>query len=260
MKLGCSTLLYGGYDLDTAIAGLREAGYEAVELGAIPGMGEHLRPGEAPATYVAIRDKLAAAGLALDAVACSGLLGTARLEPLLAAASAVGAPYVTLGSGGTADDEASWQEVLTQVRDALPACQQAGVKLSVKPHVRQAVHNVATARRFMEQLHSEWVGLNLDNTHLQRAGEDPVAAVGALQDWVFTARVRDYLSDDLSVGPLENQVPGRGQADVRGYLQALARVPGLHVVVLEMVGARDLALPDVQRVVGEALVALRSYQ
>lgn len=260
MKLGCSTLLFGGYDLDTALAGISAAGYEAVELGTIPGMGEHLRPGQGAAAYEAVRAKLDAAGLALESVGCSGALGTDRFAPLAEAAGIMGAPCVTLGTGGTPDDEASWQQVMAQVRQALPICQRTGVKLSVKPHVRSAVYNVATARRFIEEMQSEWVGLNLDNTHLQRSGDDPIQAVKELSSWVFTARIRDYRSEDLSIGSLEDQIPGKGMADVRGYYQALAQVPGLQVVVVEMVGTRDLVLSEVQRVIGEALVALKSYQ
>jgi sugar phosphate isomerase/epimerase len=260
MKLGCSTLLFGGYDLDTAIAGISEAGYEAVELGAIPGMGEHLRPGEDPAVYEAIRAKLEAAGLALESVGCSGALGTNRLEPLMEAAGIMGAPCVTAGTGGISDDEASWQAAIERTREALPLCQRTGVKLSVKPHVRSAVYSIATARRFIEEMQSEWVGVNIDNTHLQRLGEDPIQAVQELAPWILTARIRDYQSEDLSIGPLENQIPGKGRADVRGYYQALTRVPGLQYVVVEMVGTRDLALSEVQRVIGEAFVALSSYQ
>ncbi|MCE5241514.1 sugar phosphate isomerase/epimerase [bacterium] len=260
MKLGCSTLLFAGHDFDTAIAALGEAGYDAVELGAIPGMGEHLKPGEAPEVYQAMRAKLDAAGLALESVGCSGALGTDRFEPLAEAARAMGAPYMTLGTGGTSDNEASWETVVAQLREALPVCERTGIKLSVKPHVRSAVYNVATARRMLDELQSEWIGLNMDNTHLQRVGEDPIQAVHELRDRICTARIRDYLSDDLSIGPLENQIPGKGMADVPGYYQALTEVPGLQYVVLEMVGTRDLPLPEVQRVVGEALVALRSYQ
>lgn len=259
MKFGCSTLLFGGYDLETAIAGIKQAGYEAAELCAIPGMGEHLQPGQSRAAYEQIRAQLDAAGLELEAVGCSGALGTARFEPLLEAAGILGAPCMTLGTGGASDHEGDWQALLQTVRQALPLCQRTGVKLSVKPHVRSAVYNVATARRFMEEMSSEWVGLNLDNTHLQRAGDDPIEAVAALQDWILTARIRDYKSEDLGIGPLENQIPGKGTADVRGYYRALTRVPGLETVTVEMIGARDLPLSEVQRIVGETLTALKSY-
>jgi sugar phosphate isomerase/epimerase len=260
MKFGCSTLLLGGYDLATALDGLRTAGYEAVELCAIPGMGEHFKGGEAPEVYTGMRQQLDAAGLALESVGCSGALGTERFVPLMEAAAALGAPCMTLGTGGTSDDEESWAQAMATVRAALPVCERTGVRLSVKPHVRAAVYNVATAERFLAEMPSEWVGLNLDNTHLQRAGDDPIAAVATLRDRVFTARIRDYLSEDLSIGPIENQIPGKGQANVRGYFQALTQVPGLETVVVEMVGAKDFPLPEIQRIIGETLTALRSYQ
>lgn len=260
MKLGCSTLLFGGFDLVTALQGIKDAGYEAVELGGIPGLGEHFRPGESAETYDRIRAELARAGLALESVGCSGALGSDRLEGLLQAAAALGAPCMTLGSGGIADDPGEWAEMIRQVQAALPLCEATGVKLSVKPHVRAAVYNTQTAVRFMEELSSPWVGLNLDNTHLARSGDDPVAAVETLSPWVLTARIRDYRSEDLSIGPLENQIPGKGQADVRGYYEALTRVAGLDYVVVEMVGARELELSEVKRIVGETIIALRSYQ
>lgn len=260
MKFGCSTLLFGGYDLETAIDGIKTAGYEAVELCSIQGMGEHLKTGEAASIYQAIRAQLDDAGLYLESVGCSGALGTERFEPLMEAAAALGAPYMTLGTGGTSDDEDAWQQSMAIVRAALPVCERTGVKLSVKPHVRAAVYHVASSRRFMEELQSEWVGLNLDNTHLQRAGDDPIEAVRELADWIFTARIRDYQSEDLGIGPVENQIPGKGMADVRGYYQALTQVSRLQYVVVEMVGAKDFALGEVQRIVGETLTALKSYQ
>jgi len=148
---------------------------------------------------------------------------------------------------------------MEHLREALPVCEDTGIKLSVKPHVRAAVHNTATALRFIEEIGSEWVGLNLDNTHLQRSGDDPVEAVEALKPCVLTARIRDFLSPDLSIGPVESQIPGKGQADVQGYLQALCTVPGLEYVTVEMAGTKDYSLSEVRRIVGETLVALRSY-
>lgn len=267
MKFGCSSLLYGGYDLDTALAGIQAAGYEAIELCSIPGLGEHFKPGQPAETYEVIREKLQAAGLTLESVGCSGALGTDRFGPLVQAAALLGARYVTLGSGGVPDESEAWEQMLATVRAGLVAAEQAGVKLSFKPHVRAAVYNAATARRFIEQLQSPWVGLNIDNTHLARSGDDPVAAVEQLRDFIFTARIRDYQSDDLSIGLIENQIPGKGMSDVRGYLQALTTVPGLDTVVLEMggtdyagTGLQNLDARELRRVVGEALVALQSYQ
>jgi sugar phosphate isomerase/epimerase len=259
MHFGCSSLLFGGYDLDAAVAGLQQAGYEAVELCAIPGMGEHFRGGEEAAVYEEIRNKLAAAGLALESVGCGNVLGTDRFEPLVHAAAALGAPYMTLGTGGVAGDETAWRVMSSALCDGLRLCERTGVKLAIMPHVRALVHNTETALRLLDEAQSPFVGLNLDNTHLQRAGDDPLAAVAQLREHIFTARIRDYRSDHLGIGPLEQQIPGKGQADVKGYYDALGSVPGLKYVVLEMVGAKDLALSEIQRIIGEALTVLRTY-
>ena len=42
MKLGANTVLFGGYDMETAFKYLAMAGYDGVEISAIEGMSEHL--------------------------------------------------------------------------------------------------------------------------------------------------------------------------------------------------------------------------
>jgi sugar phosphate isomerase/epimerase len=259
MKFGCSTLLFGGFDRLTALRSIKEAGYEAVELGGIPGLGRHFRTGESPEVYRQIQDELAQTGLAVESVGV-GALEEARWEALIPAVAAVGAPCITVNSGGLPNDQGAWARMVQHLQAALPRCEAAGVSLALKPHVRSTVASVDSARRLMEELDSPWVGLNLDNTHFARSGDDPVTAVEALRPWVLAARIRDYRSDDLSIGLLEHQIPGKGQADVQGYYEALTQVPGLQYVVVEMVGTRELELAEVQRIVGETIIVLRSYQ
>ena len=42
MKLGANTVLFGGFDLETAFKHLAMAGYDGVEVSAIANMSEHL--------------------------------------------------------------------------------------------------------------------------------------------------------------------------------------------------------------------------
>ena len=207
MKIGLSTLLFGGYDRDVAIHETARAGYDGVELCSIEGMGEHFDPGMSDWIYEGIRYTLDRSGLILESVGCSGALGSERSEGLMAAASKLGAPCLTTGSGGEMDNEDSWAQVMDTMRAAIPLCERTGVKLSIKPHVRAAVHNIESSRRFMEEMDTEWIGLNLDNTHLERHGDDPAQAARELAPWIFTARIRDFKSDDLGIGPVENQIP-----------------------------------------------------
>jgi len=259
MKFGCSTLLYGGYSLEESLEGMQRAGYEAIELCHIPGMGEHVELGREASYYQEVKGKLDAAGLALDSIGASGSLGNERFEPVLKAAAALGAPYVTCGSGGKADDEESFKAFCSTVKEALPPLHETGVKLSIKPHVGSSLKNPAMCLRFVEEVGDPHVGINFDNTHIQRHGTDPVQAVKELKDVIFTARIRDYKSDNLSIGPVENQIPGKGIVDVKGYFHALCGVPGLQFATVEMVGAKEFPLSEVQRIVEETIAALKSY-
>ena len=42
MKLGANSVLFGAYDMETAFKYTAMAGYDGIELSAIPGMSEHL--------------------------------------------------------------------------------------------------------------------------------------------------------------------------------------------------------------------------
>jgi len=259
MKFGCSTLLYGGYSLEEALDGIQRAGYEAIELCCIPGMGDHLDLGREDAYYEDIRSKVADCGLVIESLGASGGLGNERFDLLLKAARLVGSPCLACGSGGKVGDEESFKAFCGLVKSALPALRQAGVKLSIKPHVGTSLKDSAMCLRFMEEVGDPMVGINLDNTHIQRHGKDPIQAVKDLRDHILTARIRDFKSQDLGIGPVENQIPGKGMSDVKGYLRALCEVPGLKVATVEIVGSKDFALSEVQRVVEETIVALKSY-
>lgn len=260
MKIGLSTLLFGGFDRDIALHHTKQAGYDGVELCTIPGMGEHFHLGLGEYIYEGILATLDEADLVLESVGASGSgPGTERFEALIGAAISLEAEYITTGTGGQMDDPESWDATVKLFRNAIPSLEGTGVRLSVKPHVRAAVYNIATARRFMEELDTPHIGLNLDNTHLQRHGDDPIEAVRELKDWILTARIRDYKSEDYGIGPVENQIPGKGIADVKGYWDALGEHTDLGIVTVEMVGAKDFELDEVVRVVTETIEALRSY-
>ena len=42
MKLGANSVLFGGYDMETAFKYIAMAGYDGIEVSAIEGMSEHL--------------------------------------------------------------------------------------------------------------------------------------------------------------------------------------------------------------------------
>jgi sugar phosphate isomerase/epimerase len=265
MQLGCSTILYGGYDLDTALDGIRKAGYRAIELCALSGMADHLKDGHPDDYYRILREKAADRGLAIEAIGASTNLldegARARFIRLMQAGQKLGTTAITTGSGGQSDDEASFKQVVEAIHGLEKAAADTGVRISIKPHVRSAVYSTKTALRFMKEVDSRWVGLNVDASHLWRTPEQevPEETLPQLAPFITTVRVRDTLSRDIPIGPVETQIPGRGGMNMPAICAALRAVKGVDYAVLEIVGSKGFALAEVQRVVEACKQALDPY-
>ena len=250
MQLGCSTILYGGHSLEIALDGIQRAGYAAIELCAIPGMADHLSADASPEEYRRIRQVVAERGLAIESVGASTNLldpdRRARFIRLIKAAAVLGAPAITTGSGGVSDDDASFRTVVSTVNDLAKIATAEGVKISIKPHVRAAVYSTPTALRFIAEVDRQWIGLNVDASHLWRANETPEESVKQLRSAITTARIRDAVSREPGgPGPVDQQIPGNGAMNLPAITLELAAIPGLSYTVLEIVGAKDfpVALP-----------------
>jgi sugar phosphate isomerase/epimerase len=247
MDIGCSTILYGGHSLAAALDGIRGAGYRAIELCAITGMAPHVDVSDDP---VAVRRQIEDAGLVVESIGASGRLAKPdEFRRLIELTGFLGAPAITTGTGGASNDEDSFEQVVQSFRELATVAADRGVVISVKPHVNQAVYNTPTARRFIDAVNSPAVGLNLDASHLIRAGEDPVQAFADLAPYVATARVRDATRGVAGPGPVERQIPGNGDLDVLALARAITALPRPRYAVLEIVGTKDMPLDEVQRVV-----------
>lgn len=257
MQLGCSTLLFGGMSVEQALLSTRELGFDAIELCTIPGMAEHFFLDQPDDYYDRLRASLAESGLVLESVGASTALvdptGRERFKKAIEAAARIEAPYITSAGGGTVGDEASFAAVVAAVTEVAELAAHTGIRIAIKPHVGNAVYNAATALRFLGEVDTDWVGINFDPTHVYREADDPVEAILALKDHIFTARIRDTGArpGERPIGPVEQQIPGKGTMDVAAVAEAYKQVPGLETVTVEMVGAREMPLDEVMRVCRE---------
>jgi sugar phosphate isomerase/epimerase len=262
MELGCSTLLYGGYELKRSLESIASIGYKAIELCSIPGMAEHVSPDGTDEDYADVRTMVNTAGLEIESVGASCNLldpdGRERYEALMGVAAVLGAPAITSGPGGIADDEESFQQVLNTLQELGDRGEALGVRVSIKPHVRAAIYNTPTALRAMEELDHPWVGLNVDGSHLWRANEDPEETIPMLLPHLFSARVRDTLSRETPIGPVETQVPGGGAMDLQGICDAFYQKKDLRFLTLEIVGTKGFAFEDIEKVAADSFHTLRS--
>ncbi len=263
--LGCSTILYGGFNLEQALEGIAKAGYKAIELCARPGMAPHLEIRKPASYYEGIKSKVASHGLAIESIAGTGGIGldSPEFDAVIETAQQVGAPSIAEGAGGQANDEESFKQVVELVNATAARTAQAGIKLSLKPHVNNVVYSTKTALRFMQEVDREWVGLNFDASHIWRtaAAEDPVESLRQLKDYIATLRIRDNReSREVPIGPVETQIPGKGGIDLPALAAVMNTIDYVPYVTLEIVGTHggtNTPLAEVQRVVEESITYLK---
>ena len=263
--LGCSTILYGGFSLEQALAGIASAGYKAIELCARPGMAPHLEMGKPASYYRDIRERVGSHGLAIESIAGTGGIGmdSPDFDAVIDAAQQVGAPTIAEGAGGTSDDEESFKQVVELVNATAGRTSRAGIKLSLKPHVNNAVYSTETALRLMQEVDREWVGINFDASHIWRtaAAEDPVESLHQLREYIATLRIRDNReSREVPIGPAETQIPGRGSIDLSALAAVMNTLNQVPYVTLEIVGTHggtDTPLTEVQRVAEQSIAYLK---
>ncbi len=251
MELGCSTILYGGHDLGVAMERIRAAGYRAIELCCIPGMAPHLAIGESAGYYQNIRARAADHHLEIESLGASGNLGDDdRFLEILDAAAAVGAPLVTTGPGGEPDDENAFKTTVEKINALAVKAAGRGVKLSIKPHVGNAVYNTGTAFRLMQEVDRRWVGINYDATHIWRSPqrEVPEETIGDITDYIISLRIRDVKGRQTAIGPVENQVAGNGDMDLHAQVSAFKKIRELEYAVLEIVGTKDMGVEEIDGV------------
>lgn len=264
MQLGCSTILYGGYSLDEALDGIAKVGYKAIELCARGGMAPHLEIGKSADYYKEIKDKVESRGLAIESIGGTGGVGMGGddFPKLLEVANMIGSPFIAEGGGGTSDDEDSLKEVVDRLNKAAETASEYGVKLTIKPHVGNAIYSSDSILRAVKDLNLEWVGINYDPSHIWRSGPDvdPVESLKKVKQYVFTLRIRDNRElRERPIGPVEFQIPGNGAMDLPAIADVMKSIEGVSYATLEIVGTHGgtgVSLDDVQSVVEQAFAYL----
>lgn len=257
IKLGVNTVLFAGYDLETALRHISLAGYEAAELSAIRGMCEHLVLDDWRSQSGTIRDLAAGHGLELTAMEVASL-DEARLVPAYQAAADLGIGVVNVGPGGKAGSEEDLARQIDLLGVMAGRAHDHGVVLCVKAHVGQSIHDTPTTLRAMAAIDSPGFGIDLDPSHVFRAGggEDVVEALGAVIPRVRHVHIRDCPGGARATegppGAPEEQTCGRGALDLAGCLRILLEAPADIPVNLEVIGAREYELSRVATIAAES--------
>lgn len=251
MKLGANSVLFGGHPIETAFRWISAAGYDGIEISAISGMSEHLVLERWRECAPRIRDLSAEYGLELLAME-QPQQDEALMEVAMAAASAIGIPIINCGPGGKSGDDRSLKERIASLKRLAVMAEDHGITLCVKAHVGAAIDNTPTSLRALEEIDSPAFGLDMDPSHIHRAGENPVAALDAVVGRIKHVHIRDCLGRQKGPGKPEDQANGRGDIDLSGYLRVLHEAGYTGPVDLEVIGAKEYTVEQCCIIAAEA--------
>ena len=238
MRLGANSVLFGAFDMDTAFKYTAMAGYDGIELMTLVGMAEHLvldRWEE-----LAPEIKRLSSDYGLDLLAMEQPTPEADvMEQAFRAAVEIGIPVVNCGPGGKSDDDEAWPRVIDTLGSLANLAERYGVTLCVKAHVGQSIYDTPTTLRAMEEIASPAFGIDMDPSHIHRAGENPVDAIAAVISRVKHVHIRDCRGRQQGPGAPTDQANGRGDIDLVGYIRVLYEHGYAGPVDLEIIGTKS---------------------
>jgi len=251
IQLGVNSVLFCGLDLETALKHIAWAGYDGVELSAIKGMCEHLELDNWRAQAGTIKSMAADNGLALLSME-EAALDEERLLKAFEAAAALGIPVVNIGPGGksgSSEDLERQTDLMARIAEKAPK----GVTLCVKAHVGASIDSTPTTLRAMAKINSLAFGIDMDPSHIYRAGEKPEEALPKVLKRVRHIHIRDCKGRGPGPGEPCDQACGRGDIDLHGYFKAMVDGGYSGPVCLEVIGAGKYELSQ------RAIIAAESY-
>lgn len=251
MKIGSNSVLFGGYDLDTAFKYTKLAGYDGIEISAIPKMSEHLVIERWQEIAPEIKRLSKEYDLPLHAIEQPSR-DPEIMEAAMQAAVEIGIPLINCGPGGKSDDEESLQETINELGKLAQRAEHYGIILCVKAHVGAAIYNTPTTLKALAAITSPAFGLDMDPSHIHRADENPVDAISAVVSRIKHVHIRDCKGREKGPGSPENQANGRGDIDLLGYIRVLHENGYTGPVDLEVIGAKEYALENCCIVAAEA--------
>lgn len=251
MKLGANSVLFGGYDMKTAFQQIALAGYDGIELSAIDGMSAHLVLDRWQEVAPEIKQLATEYGLALLAMEQPSQ-DPAKMELAFQAAVEIGIPIINCGPGGKTGDEESLQQSIDSLGKLADRAESYGVTLCVKAHVGASIWDTPTTLRLMESISSPAFGIDMDPSHIYRAGENPVEAIASVVSRVKHVHIRDCKGRQQGPGKPELQANGRGDIDLVGYIRVLHQSGYTGPVDLEIIGAKEYSLVHCSSIAAES--------
>lgn len=243
IKLGVNTVLFGDHDLRTAMETIKRSGYNYAEISALGGMANHLPLDDWRNHVTEIQALVDEIELPLTAME----VGTNLEEPLMVAFEAgaeIGIPVINVGPGaiGASRDAEGMAMLIDHMNMMAAKAEPFGVTLCMKAHVKTTMDSTPTTLQVMAGVTSPAFGVDMDPSHIHRAGEVPKDALAEVISGVRHIHIRDCDGPGPPPGTPEMQACGRGEIDLMGYCQVMVDSGYDGPVNLEIIGAKEYDL------------------
>ncbi len=233
-RLGCSSISFRHEDLSAALRTITGLGFDEIDLGALPGVCNHV-PYELDAEAVnAVTAEVTASGLRtrsvngdigdLNAVLDGGRKAARdrHLDALLTLAANTGAKALVLPCGALSHDpvrsvDEDLDTIAAQLIRAGQRAGEFGVELWTESlHFLRFCWNLERAELLARRLEGTGVGIVMDFSHIVAAGEDPLEYIERHQGRIAHVHLRDAVPGNINLSI------GNGQADFAAGLRSLA--------------------------------------
>lgn len=263
-RLGCSTISFRHLPLPAALDVIGGLGFAEIDLGALPGVCDHVPYRLDDAAVDAVAAVVAESGLSVRSI--NGDVGDlnvpvdpagrarrdAHLDALLQLAQLTGARAVVLPCG--AADHVPHRSLQTDVD--LVAAELARAEAAARDrkveiwteslHFHRLCCDIDRAALLTDRLAETSVGIVMDFSHIVASGAQPADFVGRFATRITHVHLRDAVPGNINISV------GRGVADFHGGLKKLADVGYAGHFALEL-ETRDV--PDDQRPAATAAAA-----
>jgi sugar phosphate isomerase/epimerase len=233
-RLGCSSISFRHQELGAALRTIATLGFEEIDLGALPGVCDHVHYDLTLNAVGAAAAEVAASGLRVRSV--NGDIGdlnavldgggrAARerhLETLLTLTARTGAKALVLPCGALAHEpvhsvETDLDLIAAQLSHAGQRAAEYGVELWTESlHFLRFCWNLERAELLAQRLAGSGVGIVMDFSHIVAAGEDPLEYIRRHAGRIAHVHLRDAVPGNINLSI------GNGDADFAAGLGALA--------------------------------------
>ncbi len=232
-RLGCSTISFRHLPLTSALAEIDELGFGEIDLGALPGVCDHVPYVLDRPAVDRVADEVEASGLLVRSVNgdvgdLNAVLDDAQrarrgehLDRLLDLAAAVDAQALVLPNGAidhepVTDLDADIARVADELTWAADRAAAKGLGLWVESlHLFRLCHSIDRAQLLTDRLAGTDVGVVMDFSHVVASGATPQDFVGRFGDRIAHVHCRDATPGDI------HHSIGNGSVDFAGGIAAL---------------------------------------